>query len=69
MPPPLANFLNDITKQGSFVASKYLTKYELTRINVDQYGTIYDVTTRSKYFIWLYTIFGKCIIPKIFIDK
>lgn len=40
VPEPLLLFLNNIVRQGTYVADGFMTPYQLNRIDLDNYGAI-----------------------------
>lgn len=43
IPGPLIIFLSNLTQKGQFVPDRFLTPYELNRIDLDNYGAIVDL--------------------------
>lgn len=62
MPQQLINFFNDFFSHGSSVEPKTLTDFELDRLDIDKYNTIYNVTQEIKDFLRLYFFIGKGLI-------
>ena len=40
VPLPLLNFFNTLSKQGAFVPDGFLTPFELSRLTLDDYGSV-----------------------------
>jgi hypothetical protein len=62
MPQQLINFFNDFFSHGSSTEQKTLTDFEVDRLDIDEYNTIYNVSQEVKDFLRMYFFVGKGLI-------
>ena len=43
IPPPLLIFLQKFSKKGQFIPNKFLTPYEINRVDYDNYGAFLEL--------------------------
>lgn len=65
IPGPLIVFLSNLTQKGQFVPDRFLTPYELNRIDLDNYGAIVDLDYQQRQMIAGLYLFGKILITKV----
>jgi hypothetical protein len=65
IPIPLISFLTKFLKKGSFIPNKFLTNYEINRIDYDNYGAFLELDLAQISMISSMYIFQKIFIGKI----
>jgi len=68
MPIPLIIFINNLCQQKSYVPNNFLTKWQLNRIDTDNYGAIIDLDHMQLKMISSIYIFGRIMLTNIFLQ-
>jgi len=62
MPKQFLSFINEFFSHGSSIEPMTLTEFELDRIDLDEFDTLYNVDQKIKDFLRLYFIIGKGLL-------
>lgn len=68
MPVPLIVFIDNLTQEGNYVPNSFLSKYQLNRIDTDNYGAFISIDDNQLKMIAGTYIFAKVLVMNIFMS-
>lgn len=69
IPSPLISFLQNMTRDGQFVANNWLTPWELNRIDTDNYGTMLELDENQRKMISSIYLYAKIMVIRVLLDE
>lgn len=67
MPVPLIIFIQNLTMKGTYVPNQFLTRYQLNRIDTDNYGAFIDLDDNQLKMVAGIFIFVRIMLMSILI--
>eukprot|EP00347_Sterkiella_histriomuscorum_P020380 403338026 len=67
-PQPLIKFFAHLTEMGAFIPKTLLTNFELSRVKIDQYGSLDEMSVDKQNMIIAFFLFTKILVTQILLQ-
>ncbi len=64
----MAKFLYHLTENGAFMPNNFLSNFELSRLEIDEYGSIWNMNTQKQNMIIAFFLLSKILVGKILLQ-
>ena len=66
---PLAKFLTHLTDESAFVPHGFLTNFEMSRLTIDTYGSLFQQNQEKEQMIVAFFLFSKILVAQILMQS
>jgi len=67
-PPPLTKFLASFTEEGSFMPNDFLTDYEISRLELDSYGSLTHMNLQREQMLLGFFLLSKVLVGRVLLQ-